>query len=226
MESAEADGKDDATVRRLVTALQTLFAWPRLPWAFLGVTAVAIVIQSHAAWRDILIYDRAAIVRGEAWRIWTGHLIHFGWPHFVIDAGLFLILGRLLERDFPVATRTALVALPAFISGWMFLLDSGMDRYGGLSAVNLGLLVFMAAQGWQKNWTDWFWPGVLLIYIGEVVLEISAGHGHGGGMIRFDDPSIHVATSAHIAGALYGVALAVVVVLSRRRAAAGRAPRA
>ena len=82
-----------------------------------------------------------------------------------------------------------------------------MIRYGGLSAVNLGFLVFLACQGWQKNWFDWFWPAVLAIYVGEVVLEATVGHGHGGGMIQFDDPSIHVATDAHIASAVFGVAL-------------------
>lgn len=218
METAAPAREDERTViRRLSLALRQLFARDRLPWVFLAGTAAALVIQCVPSWRGTLIYDRVAIAHGEWWRIWTGHLIHFGWPHFIVDAGLFLILGRLLEREFPIATRFALVLLPAFISGCMYWFDPAMVRYGGLSAVNLGLLVFMAGQGWQKDWTDWFWPGVLLIYIGEVVLEIHTGHGHGGGMIRFDDPSIHVATSAHIAGAVYGITLAVIVGRQRRR---------
>jgi len=176
----------------------------RPPWTFLAVSLIALIIQLNPAWRDGLIYDRAALQRGEWWRIWTGHLVHFGWPHFIADAGLFFILGWLLERPHPWFSRVALVVLPAFISAVIFRLDPTMARYGGLSAVNLGLLLFLAAQGWQRNWTDWFWPAVLAIYVGEVIFEIIQG-GRGGGMIRFDDASIHVATSAHLASAVYAL---------------------
>jgi hypothetical protein len=71
--------------------------------------------------------------------------------------------------------------------------------------VNLGLLVFLACKGWQKSWVDWFWPAIIAIYLGEIVLEAAVGHGHGGGMIQFDDPSVQVATVAHIPGAILGV---------------------
>ena len=191
----------------LTKLLRWLFAREKLPWCFLALGAVALVFQLNPAWRSVLIYDRGLIQAGEVWRLWTGHFIHFGWPHFITDGGLFLILGRLIERDHPVASRTALVLMPLVISGAIFLFDPGLARYGGLSALNLGLLLYYALLGWQHHRFDWFWPGVLAIYLGEVVLEATQSHGHGGGMIRFDDPTIHVATSAHIAGGLYGLGL-------------------
>lgn len=187
--------------------LRWTFAPDKTPWCFLALGAVALVIQLHPAWRNLLIYDRRQIAAGEWWRLWTGHFIHFGWPHFITDGGLFLILGRLIERDHPLASRSALVLMPLVISGAIFLFDPGLARYGGLSALNLGLLIYYALLGWQHHRFDWFWPGVLAIYVGEVVLEATQGHGHGGGMIRFDDPTIHVATSAHLAGGLYGLTL-------------------
>ena len=174
------------------------------PRAFLGVFLVSLLIQLNPAWRDALIYDRPAIVHGQYWRIWTGHLVHFGWPHFIADAGLLFILGWLLEHKHPWFSRLGLVLMPAFISAVLFWFDPGMVRYGGLSAVNLGLLLYLALQGWRHNWTDWFWPAVLAIYIGEVIFEAVQG-GRGGGMIRFDDPGIHVATSAHLASAAYAL---------------------
>ena len=96
------------------------------------------------------------------------------------------------------------MATAAFISAVIYGLDPTMNRYGGLSAVNLGLLLYLALQGWRRDWTDWFWPAVLLIYVGEVVFEIVQG-GRGGGMIRFDDASVRVATRAHIASAAYAL---------------------
>ncbi len=176
----------------------------RLPWTFLACAAAALVIQFNPAWRAALLYDREGLATGELWRVWTGHFVHFGWPHFIADTGLLLILGWLLEARHPLFSRVALIALPAFISAVLYWFDPAMQRYGGLSAVNLGLLLFLALQGWQRNWADWFWPAVLLIYVGEVVFEIIQG-GQGGGMIRFDDPAIHVATSAHVASAGYAL---------------------
>jgi rhomboid family GlyGly-CTERM serine protease len=176
-----------------------------LPRTFLAVGLAALVIQLVPAWRDALLYDRAALARGELWRAWTGHLVHFGWPHFVVDAGLLLILGWLMEHKHPRFSRLSLAFLPPFISAVIWLFDPEMARYGGLSAVNLGLLLWFALQGWRRDWTDWFWPAVLVIYVAEVVFEIVQG-GRGGGAIRFDDPAIKVATSAHLASAAWALA--------------------
>jgi rhomboid family GlyGly-CTERM serine protease len=175
------------------------------PWVFLVVFSGALVIQMNPAWRAGLIYDRGMVGQGEIWRVWTGHLVHFGWGHFVADAGLLFILGWLLESKYPLFSWLALALMPAFISATLYWLDPDMVRYGGLSAVNLGMLLYLAAQGWQRNWTDWFWPAVLAIYVGEVIFEAVQG-GRGGGMIRFDDPGIRVATSAHLASAAYALA--------------------
>lgn len=187
------------------------FTLDKIPWIFLSVATIATAIEIngafHGSWRTLLIYDRSAIAHGEWWRIWTGHLVHFGWPHFIADTGLFVILGFLLEPRQPALSRFTLFAMPAVISGSLFFFDPALARYGGLSAVNLGLLVFLACRGWQKNWFDWFWPSVLAIYLAEIILEATYGHGHGGGMIQFDDSRIHVATVAHIPGAIFGVLL-------------------
>ncbi len=185
-----------------------------LPWTFLAVGLAALVIQFFPAWRDALLHDRAGLARGELWRAWTGHLVHFGWPHFIVDAGLLLLLGWLMESKHPRFSRLALLLMPPFISAVIHFLDPAMLRYGGLSAVNLGLLLWFALQGWRRDWTDWFWPAVLVIYVGEIVFEILQG-GRGGGAIRFDDPSIKVATSAHLASAAYAL-VAWLVVLRKR----------
>ena len=172
------------------------------PWIFLILAVLALVIQLNPTWRDTLIYQRDEI--GQFWRLWTGHWVHFGWPHFVVDVGLFLILGWMLEHRYPRLAVSSLVLMPLFISLVIYFFDSHMHRYAGLSALNLGLLLIIALQGWQRDWRDWFWPAVLVIYVAEIVFEIMSG-GSGGGMIRFDDPHVKVATSAQIAGAVYAV---------------------
>ena len=63
------------------------------------------------------------------------------------DTGLWLILGWLLETRHLVFSRVAVVAMPAFISAVLWWFDPEMARYGGLSAVNLGLLLFPGSEG-------------------------------------------------------------------------------
>lgn len=189
-----------------------LRTYPRL---FAWVALAALVIQLNPAWRTGLIYERAAIGDGEIWRLWTGHLVHFGWAHCVADAGLLLILGYALGRDHGRFSRIAFVAMPGFISLVLYAFEPTMERYAGLSALDLGMLLYLAFCGWQRNWRDWFWPAILAVYVIELGLEIARG-GEGGGAIRFDDPSVRVATSAHLAGAVYAV-IAWIVARSRER---------
>ena len=177
----------------------------RFPWFYLAVFVAAGIVTGSQALRDALVYNRFDINHGELWRIWTGHIVHFGWPHYVADGALFLVIGWALERAHPLFGRLSLILLPLVISATIFWFDPQMNVYGGLSGVNVGLLVFMACRGWQRNWLDWFWPAILGIHVLEVLLEIH-NHGTGGGAIRFDSPGIRVATIAHIGGAVYGVA--------------------
>lgn len=197
----------------------------RLPWLVAGVALAAGVIQCIPALRSLLLYDRLAVGHGQLWRLWTGHLVHFGWPHLVVDAGLLLIVGWFAERDHPAFTRWALLLMPLFISGCLYWLDPAMARYGGLSAVNLGLLLYVAAQGWRRNWTDWFWPAVIAAYVGELAFEYYRG-GRGGGAIRFDDATVRVATSAHVASAVYALlALGIARLVGQRNNPNGSTPR-
>lgn len=192
----------------------------RLPWTFLIVAAVALLLQLVPGGREIFVYDRAALSAGDWWRIWTGHLIHFGWPHWIVDVGLWLILGFILATRHPLFSHLAVALMPAFISAVIFWAEPDMLRYGGLSAINLGLLLYLALQGWRRQWTDWFWPAVLVIYVGEIIFEL-VQDGSGGGLIRFDEPGIRIATGAHLAGAAYALlALGTAWLVPRRSAAA------
>jgi len=183
-------------------ALDVPYLLRRPPPLVLLAALATIVIQLFPEWRGALLYDRPSIANGELWRIWTGHLVHFGWAHLFVDTGLLLIVGWIAENQHPWFMRLGLVLMPAFISASMYFLEPGMIRYGGLSALNLGVLLYIAAQGWRRDWSDWFWPAVIAIYVGEIVFEYLQG-GRGGGAIRFDDPGISVATGAHVTACVY-----------------------
>lgn len=188
--------------------INQVFAREKFPHLFLAVFLASLLVQCVPALRGTLIYHRDG--SGEIWRIWTCHIVHFGWAHWMADAWLFLLLGRLLEREHPILVRTALLGMPGTIIGTMTLLDPSMDSYGGLSGINVGLLVFITLRNWSRDRFDWFWPAILVIHVLELMLEYYQG-GQGGAMIPFDDPTVRVATMAHLGGILYGVGMWSVV---------------
>ena len=169
---------------------------------FLAVSVVTMVIQLVPGWRDELIFDRGAFEAGEWWRLWTGNLVHFGWPHFLADTAFFLIIGWFIEGSARWLARVGLLLMPVAVTGTVYLFDPEMTRYAGLSGLNVGFLVFLALVGWEKTPKDWLWAAALGLHVGEVTLEAVWGHG----MVVFDDSNVRVATIAHIGGAAYGVA--------------------
>ena len=192
----------------------------RPAWYFLAVAVAALIAQLVPMVREALIYDREAIAAGQLWRGWTGHVVHFGWPHFCADTGLLLIIGWTIGREFPRASWVGLLALPPVISAAIFVFDPGMTRYAGLSAVNLGLLLLLAARSWKGNVRDWFWPAIVAIYVFELGYEIWKG-GRGGGFIVFDEPGVKVATSAHLAAVAYALVAWAWGAVTRRPAPVG-----
>lgn len=192
---------------------------PRLlPWLFLPGGVLALAAQSWPALAKALVYDRGAIIDGEWWRLWTGNFVHFGWVHFAADTGLWFLIGWALVYRYRWWLNAGwLVLMPLAVTLSVFGFDPGMMRYGGLSGANVGLLVMLAFLGWQQSWRDWFWPAFLGIHVAELIYEIQLG-GRGGGMIKFDDPGIRVATIAHIGGAVFGIILWGVMNLLGKRA--------
>src|SRR3954471_7317077 len=92
----------------------------RPPWFFLVSSLAALIVQLNSGWRGVLVYDHFALGQHQYWRAWTGHWVHFGWPHFIADGGLFFILGWLIERRHPWFSRLALVLMPPFISAALY----------------------------------------------------------------------------------------------------------
>jgi rhomboid family GlyGly-CTERM serine protease len=173
------------------------------PWGFLLVAIAALVTALQPEWRGALIYARGGVEAGEWWRLWTGNFVHFGWLHFFADTGLWLIIGWFTERPHAALARVGLVLMPLAVTGAVYFFDPQMTRYAGLSGLNVGFLIFLALLGWQRSWRDWFWPAVLAIHVLELILEATWGHG----AIQFDDPTVRVATIAHIGGLAYGAGM-------------------
>ena len=119
---------------------------PRFPWLTLALAAATIAVPLLPGAADWLQYDRAALCRGELWRLFTAHLAHFGTNHLLWDLAVFLVLGCATERQsrprFAVALALATVSITAAVWLWQpqFVL------YRGLSGLDCALVGLFAAS--------------------------------------------------------------------------------
>jgi len=154
---------------------------------------------------NLLIYDRERIFSGEVWRLATGALVHFSWPHVVYNAVILLIAGSLLERDARLVF-VALVLITSIASGLYFLFFlPDMTNYAGLSAINSALVIYLCLMNIRDtSISAWLWIMILILFIAKVTYEIVMQQAF---FVSFTQGAIQVVPSAHIIGALTAVTL-------------------
>ncbi len=183
------------------------------PLPLLTLLVVSAVIGLFVAARSdatmlSLLYSRAALADGELWRLLTGHLMHFSWPHLAADAGAFLLLGVLIERVQGRATFAGLLLLLALGTStalWLFV--PALSFYGGISALNYGLLTWLCLT--QRNVVQARWQWVLALFPALIVLHIAWQYTTETTLISAGLPrSVRVAWQAHLFAVLlaYGCA--------------------
>ena len=146
-----------------------------------------------------LRYERG-LVAAEPWRLLTGHIAHLGWIHLTLNlAGLaatWALLGRLLH---PLGWSVAILACALLISGALYLLDTTLDWYVGLSGVLHGLFALGTAAGLR---TRPVFHGLLLL--GVVTKVAWEQLGPAAGSAELVGGSIVV--NAHLYGLVAGLA--------------------
>ncbi|HUT40120.1 MAG TPA: rhombosortase [Gammaproteobacteria bacterium] len=149
-------------------------------------------------------YERAAVLDGQWWRLFTAHWVHLGSLHLALNL-LALLLVLLLCRP-AMSTLQALVCLLLYaplVSLGLLLFNPDIDWYAGLSGVLHGLLV---TCGWllvrSRPAAILLLAGVLVKLFAEQSGAWSSGTGHWLG-----EPVI---VDAHLYGAVAGLLGALV----------------
>jgi rhomboid family GlyGly-CTERM serine protease len=166
-----------------------------------------------------LAWDRAAILQGELWRLWSAHLVHFSASHAGANALVLVALGMAAE---PLAGSRrfaqVLVAGALLISLGLLVLAPGLQEYRGAS----GLAVLTAVLGGQLAWRRY--PGsrqllacAALALAGKTFWEAFASSA---GFAELP-AGVGVAWQAHVLGALVGGYVAAVVRSPQGRASHG-----
>ena len=136
--------------------------------------------------------------------MFTGHWVHFSTSHLVYDSLALGIAGWIIEtQKLPNFGRICLVT-PWLISGVLLLVDPEMKWFGGLSALAMTAVVYLALCG-LKEAAPWRWICLVALVgiAGKIIFEITTGH------MMFATTKNHpvaVAVTSHIAGAIIALA--------------------
>jgi rhomboid family GlyGly-CTERM serine protease len=176
----------------------TAVSWIQGAW-LVGLLAAALVLLglSGEAGRELLRYERLAVLHGEYWRLVTGHFVHGSTQHLLLNAvGLGLIAG-LFPREYSVrGWLLILVSSLVTIDIGFVWLEPQLEWYVGLSGVLHGALA-AGAIGWWKHESKPLALALTAVLVGKLAWE----QWQGALPLSGDMP---VVVDAHLYGALGG----------------------
>jgi rhomboid family GlyGly-CTERM serine protease len=174
--------------------------------------ALALMLSGDSG-RDWLRFDRGGVVAGEVWRLLSGHFVHLGISHTLLNLAGLILVWFLVGRAF--AWQQWLLVMASSIAAIDLGLWFGspqLEWYVGLS----GLLHGMLAAGIVAGLADRHVEALILAIVvsGKLVWEQFAGPLPGseatsGGAVIVD---------AHLYGVIGGTLAAAALIRVRRRA--------
>lgn len=184
------------------------------PADYVPLTLMALSVAAMIGGMDAAVwlrYDRALVLDGQVWRLFTGHLIHLGWTHLALNLAGLALIWLLFGRAYSVLQWTAILLVCALGIGLGFVLfRPELIWYVGLSGVLHGLFVAGAVAGIFAGYkAEWLLLGLLALklfreqFFGP--LEDTARMI--GGLVVVD---------AHLYGALVGLCAALIIRFANR----------
>jgi rhomboid family GlyGly-CTERM serine protease len=189
---------------------------PKLAWlvpAVLALAALGLLLAGDAG-REALRFDRSGIAAGEFWRLLSGHLVHLGSSHTLLNLAGLVLVWFLVGRAFGWTQWLWIIA------GSMAAIDLGLwfgapslQWYVGLSGLLHGMLAAGIVAGLAARSGE---AAILAVVVaGKLAWEQFAGPLPGseatsGGAVIVD---------AHLYGVIGGALVAAVLIRVRGSAA-------
>jgi rhomboid family GlyGly-CTERM serine protease len=178
----------------------------RIPWVTASVVALAI-----AAWgapdgvQRALLYERSAVLRGELWRLWSGHLVHFSASHLGWNLLVVGLSGAWIECSGFRARGWFAAAAPPAIGLALLVGEPSLGSYGGLSGVATAAVAFACASEWRRGTG----PRSLWCMALALIGLKSAWEYWGGGPLfaHYALAAVRTVPLSHLSGACIGAAL-------------------
>jgi rhomboid family GlyGly-CTERM serine protease len=177
----------------------------------LGLLTAVLVLSwlGDEALRDLLRYERTAIVEGEYWRLLTGHFVHGTTTHLMLNLAGLAITAALFPHDYSLGEwlLILLVSIATIDIGFVFY-EPQLHWYVGLSGVLHGALA-AGAIAWWRHETRYLAVGLSLLLIAKLAWEQWQG------ALPFSG-DMPVIVDAHLYGAMGGALAGGALGLRRR----------
>lgn len=185
------------------------------PWWSIVLTIGCIAVMLTPSVAELFVYDRAALARGELWRIFTAHAVHYSVPHLLNNMLVLVPAALLTEMRYRKDLVHVLVISAVAIGLTIFVFEPGIARYAGASGISMGMLTFVALRGIADKGR---WRLVCLFVLAVVIAKLAAESLFGWQPINWERESGFVTvTLAHVAGAACGFLVWWVKLVSGKR---------
>jgi rhomboid family GlyGly-CTERM serine protease len=151
--------------------------------------------------RGLLLYKREAILRGELWRLWTGHWVHFGGGHLFWDLFVFVVAATWLEQKSRAGLAMLCALVPALVSAGLLAGCPELAIYGGMSGLDTCLATRLGVEQLraQRRLEGW---GLLLLVAAKILLEYGTG---ASAVTGLESLGLRSVPAAHLLGAISGL---------------------
>jgi rhomboid family GlyGly-CTERM serine protease len=158
------------------------------------------------AGRSLLRFDRTAIAHAEVWRLLSGHFVHLGPSHYLLNATGLVLTWLLVGLHFTARQwLCVVVASAAGIDAGLWFLVPQLDWYVGMSGLLHGMLAAGVVNGFKTMPREASLIGIVLLL--KITFEQLIGPLPGSEQSTGGD----VVVDAHLYGALTGAAVAAVI---------------
>jgi len=138
----------------------------------------------------------------EPWRLWTGHLVHFGWGHAVANLFALLVPALLVPRQDRMRLLALLLLMPPLLS-LLLLMDPDLGQYRGASGLACALWAWVGLRlGVRRESTS-----IGLMMLGGLLLKLGAEAALGGCFL-VRPQGWQTLPAAHLWGSMLGLAFA------------------
>ena len=187
------------------------------------VSLVTLLVGFFPSWLSLMEMDFAAVVDGQWWRLFTGHVTHFGSQHLFWDLLMFVILSSLCESQHRKHYGLLLMMVSLVVSATVMLACDHVSSYRGLSGIDTGLFVWFVGDQFRisRKASDKafaiFWGSLGVLLIGKLCFEAITGD-----LLFVQVDGFKPLVESHVSGGVAGALALILAVLWKSDTLAAR----
>jgi rhomboid family GlyGly-CTERM serine protease len=181
-------------------------------WLALAVAMVCLMLQAGGeSAQELFQFQRQGLAQGQLWRLFSGHFIHLGWSHALMNMAALGLLVYLLADGLEAWSLVGLILAASLgVDIGLWFLQPELQWYVGLSGVLHGLFAGLLVLQWYCRAERYLW--LMLLLSVKLVWEGTTGPLP----MTADLAGGPVVTVAHLYGATGGLLGAICVILLKR----------